>query len=145
MDTQGMFDANQKSTQHIREITARLTEKDLDHTLPNGWSIAVTLAHIAFWDQKVIYSLNQTVRDRKVVSILFDDSLNDILAPFLGVIPTRQCVELAIQTAEKLDLLLENCPADLLEGFYHANARWVERSLHRNEHLDDIQKFLQAK
>ena len=34
----------------LMALTARLTEEELRRQLPNGWSVATKLAHLAFWD-----------------------------------------------------------------------------------------------
>jgi hypothetical protein len=47
-----------------------------------------------------------------------------------------------IETAESLDVRLENFSAVLLEEVYSCNKRLVFRGMHRNEHLDEVEVAL---
>jgi hypothetical protein len=69
-------------------------------------------------------------------------SVNDILNTLFVAIPPRLATQIAFQTAEALDEMLENCPLDLLEQIYAKRERWVIRALHRNGHLDIIEAAL---
>ena len=145
MNFSNIFEANRASLRHVRELCEGRSADELAGLLPNGWTVAVTLAHLAFWDQKVIYALERTLAEMQVCAFVFDDSLNDILAPLLAAIPPRAALDLALQTGERLDDMLESCPSELLQAFYDANPRWVNRSLHREGHLADIQSFFRVK
>jgi hypothetical protein len=145
MDANNFFQMNRASTARMKQIAQGLSAVDLQKLLPNGWTIAGTLAHLAFWDQKVIHTIDLSNKENKLVSINFNDSLNDILAPILEHIAPLEAVKLAVQTAETLDAKLENCPSDLFDKLEQLNPRWVDRSLHRNDHLNDIESFLKVK
>jgi hypothetical protein len=67
-----------------------------------------------------------------------DMYVNDFALPLLAAIPPGAAVRVAIESAESLDRRLENFPPALLEEIYRYNQRWVDRSLHRNEHLDEL-------
>ncbi len=141
MQVESIFEANRLSLQRIQESCGALSEAELLRFLPNGWTIAVTLAHLAFWDQKVIYALERTLTEKQVWAVAFDESLNDILAPILAELPPDKTLGMALHTGARLDAMLESCPPELLQEFFDANPRWVNRSLHREGHLADIQSF----
>jgi hypothetical protein len=65
--------------------------------------------------------------------------LNDILTPLLKAIPATEAAKMAITTAERLDDELEKCPKQLLTEMKKVNSRLLERSIHRNLHLDEIE------
>jgi hypothetical protein len=64
------------------------------------------------------------------------------LNPMFLAIPPRLATQLAFQTAEALDEMLENLPPDLLEQIGARNEPWVLRALHRNGHFDVIKSAL---
>ena len=138
MEFEQIFEANRLSLQHIQERCGGLSEAELSRVLPNGWTVAVTLAHLALWDQKVIYALERTLAEKQVWAIAFDESLNDILAPIFAELPPEKTLGMALHTGARLDAMLEACPPELLQIFFDANPRWVNRSLHREGHLKDI-------
>ena len=42
---------NRTQTERLRRLSESLTPDMLAVRLPNGWKVAVALAHIAFWDR----------------------------------------------------------------------------------------------
>jgi hypothetical protein len=143
MDFQPVFQANRVATQRMQQIVRRLSEKDLSQSRGNDWTIAVTLAHLAFWDQRVIHVIQSARKNHGLQVPYFDDQLNDILAPVFSIILPTEAAAFAIRTAGALDCLLEETSPDLLEEMIKLNNRLVERSLHRNGHLDDIEAFME--
>lgn len=137
-----VFQSNRESTERMKQIVLGLTDQQMKSALPNGWTISVTLAHLAFWDQRVIHVIELANKDGKVIPSNYDESLNDLLEPFLRAIPPHEAASKAINTAETLDRMLEECSADIFGQLEAVNHRWVDRSLHRNAHLDDIDSFL---
>jgi hypothetical protein len=142
MNTKIIFQSNRKSTERMRQIIHGLSEKGLSHTTGNHWTIAVTLAHLAFWDQRVIHVIETAKKNNELNAPLFDDQLNDILTPILGAIPPADSARMAIRTVETLDQLLEECPAGIIDQMMATNPRLVDRSLHRNDHLDEIESVM---
>ena len=142
MNFQPIFQANRRSTERMRQIVDCLSETELSQSLRNDWTIAVTLAHLAFWDQRVIYVIELARKNNALQLPHFDDPLNDILAPLLSAIPPVEAARLAISKAETLDGMLEKCAQEFLEEMMKVNNRLVERALHRNDHLDDIEAIL---
>lgn len=129
---------NCASTERIRALAARLSNRELQHPVGEHWTVAITLAHLAFWDQRVLFVLDKTEQEGKIVAPQIDIIVNDLLLPFWAAIPPREAARLAIESAEALDKRLENYPPALLDELYAYNKRWVLRSLHRGEHLDEV-------
>jgi hypothetical protein len=100
------------------------------------------LAHLAFWDRRVMYVLDVTERDGKLFIPEIDIFVNDLSLPLWAAIPPRPAANIAIETAQTLDERLETFSPVLLEEIYTYNKRWVERSLHRGEHLDEADAAL---
>jgi hypothetical protein len=133
---------NRAATDRMRDLTARLSDDDLQLPVGEHWTSAIALAHIAFWDGRVMYVLDMTERDGKLYVPRVDAAVhevNDLSLPFWAAIPPREAARLAIEMATALDRRLEAFPPRLLEEVYEQNGRWVLRALHRNEHLDEVE------
>ena len=138
------IERNRASTQRIRALAARLTDEELQHPVGEHWTVAITLAHLAFWDRRVMYVLDMTERDGKLFIPEIDIFVNDLSLPLWAAIPPREAARIAIETAEVLDRRLEAFPRALLEEIYDYNERWLVRALHRGEHLDDADAALKS-
>jgi hypothetical protein len=138
------IERNRASTNRIRALAARLTDEEMQHPVGEHWTAAITLAHLAFWDRRVLYVLDSTERDGKLFIPKIDIVVNDLSLPLWAAIPPRAAAQIAIETAEALDRRLEGFPPALLEEIYAYNERWVIRALHRNEHLDDVDAALKS-
>jgi hypothetical protein len=109
-----------------------------------NWTVAVTLAHIAFWDERVLAILDATEREGKAFIHTIDIIVNDIVLPLLLAIPPREAVRIALQTAEKLDQRLATFSPELLEQIASVNIRFINRNVHRGTHLDEIEQALNS-
>ncbi len=129
---------NRASTTRIRELVARLSDEQMKQPVGEQWTVSIALAHLAFWDRRVLYVLDMTERDGKLFIPNIDIVVNDLSLPLWAAIPGRAAAQLAIETAETLDKRLEAFSPPLLEEINAYNVRWVVRALHRNEHLDEV-------
>jgi hypothetical protein len=144
MDKKIIFQSNRKSTQRMREIVNGLSEEELSQNVGDDWPIFLILAHLAFWDQRVIHVIEMGRKNNVVNAPLFDLQLNDILAPILRAIPPAEAAKMAINVAGSVDQLLEECAPEFIDEMMKVNNRLVDRSLHRNGHLDDIAAILKS-
>lgn len=133
---------NRAATERIRELVARLTDDQMQHPVGEHWTIAIMLAHLAFWDRRVMYVLDRTEQDRRLFIPDIDIAVNDLSLPLWAAIPPRAAARLAIEASAALDQRLEAFDPQLLEQVYAHNPRWVERARHRNEHLDEAEAAL---
>lgn len=138
------IEQNRLSTQRIRTLVARLSDEQMQHPVGEHWTVAIALAHLAFWDRRVLYVLDMMERDGKLFIPEIDIFVNDLSLPLWAAIPPRQAARIAIETSTELDKRLENFPPAFLEEIYTYNKRWVVRALHRNEHLDDVDRALKG-
>jgi hypothetical protein len=135
---------NRASTERIRALAARLSDAEMQHKVGEHWTVAIALAHLAFWDRRVLYVLDMSERDGKLFIPEIDIFVNDLSLPLWAAIPPREAARIAIETAEELDRRLEDFPPALLEEIYAYNKRWVVRGLHRGEHLDEVDAALRG-
>ncbi len=135
---------NLASRERIRDLAARLSDDELQHRVGEHWTVAITLAHLAFWDRMVLYVLDMTEREGKLFIPEIAIFVNDLSLPLWAAIPPRQAARLAVEAAEEVDRRLETFPRSLLEQIYTYNQRWVVRALHRGEHLDEADAALRG-
>ncbi len=135
---------NRASTDRIREM-GKLSDDALNTPVGEHWTVSILLAHVAFWDLRVLFVLDKTEQDGKLFAHQADADVNDYSLPLMSAIPPREAVRLAVEAADALDRRLEAYPPGLLEELYQYNQRWVYRSLHRNDHLDEAAAALQQR
>jgi len=133
---------NRAASSRIRALAAKLSDEELRQPVGKSWTVSTTLAHLAFWDLRVMHLLEATERNGKLSAPEIDIAVNDIALPLWTAIPPREAARIAIETAETLDRRLENFPSQLLEEVYAFNERWVVRALHRNAHLNVVEAAL---
>ena len=114
----------------------------MQHPVGQHWTVAIVLAHLAFWDRRVMYVLDMTERDGNLFVPEIDIFVNDLSLPLWAAIPPRSAAQISIEMAEDLDQRLETYPTGLLTVVFAYNQRWVVRALHRNEHLDEAEAAL---
>ena len=133
---------NRASTDRIRALAASLTDEEMQHPVGEHWTVGITLAHLAWWDRRVMYVLDMTERNGALFVPEIDIVVNDLSLPFWAAVPPREAARIAIESAETLDRRLESYPPALLEAINAYNKRWVARALHRSDHLDEVDSAL---
>lgn len=138
---------NAKERERLRNLVDNITDEELTTILyEEGWTVAVALAHLAFWDARRL-ALVRKWEQKGVTSSPFDeDVINDALLPFLLEIPPRKAAGLAVLTAELLDQELEKVSDELIVAIEALGDRHaLDRSIHRKMHLYEIETFLKTK
>ena len=141
---QSFVELNRASRGRIRAMAENLTDQQMHTRVGEHWTVAIVLAHLAWWDRRVMYVLDMTQKDGKLFIPEIDIFVNDLSLPLWAAVPPREAARIAIETAETLDKRLEEYSLGLLEEIHNHNKRWVIRALHRNEHLDEAEAALQA-
>jgi hypothetical protein len=131
----------------LSRLVDRMTDKELTLTLyGEGWTIAVALAHLAFWDQRSLILIRKWKESRVEPSAVDTDTINDALLPFFLAIPPRMAANLAVSSAEAIDKELEKAPPELVAGIQRlGDEHRLYRSIHRKMHIDEIEALLQDK
>jgi hypothetical protein len=125
------IERNRASTNRIRALAARLSDEEMQHPVGEHWTVAITLAHLAFWDRRVMYVLASTERDGKLFIPEIDICVNDLSLPLWAAIPPRAAARIAIETAEALDIRLEGFPpaAIPVTGCFFQNSHHIIKRL----------------
>jgi len=141
---------NRTERVRLETLVTRLDDAGLARSMPEGWTIAAVLAHVAFWDQRLLVllehgertasaALPETIREADV------DWINDAAKPLMLALPPRAAARLAVSIADTLDRKLEALPHDFLARNAAAGTPLnPDRAHHRRQHLDEIEGVLGA-
>jgi hypothetical protein len=134
---------NDASRARLRQLVARLGEGELSRELGDGWTVAAGLAHLAWWDRYALASLESWQRSGAPPRTGEAREVNAAaLADWLALPPSAAAAA-ALDAAEALDRRVAALPGELAEEVVAAGRpRLLDRSLHRNEHLDQIERAL---
>ena len=143
MDRQ-FIEENAKERERLRSLVERLSDEQLSIPLEDGWTIAVALAHLAFWDQRSLMLLRKWKSTGVTPSPIDIDVTNDSLLPLWLALPPRSAAKLAVASAEAIDGEIEEAPSELISEIQKLGDKFrLYRSVHRKMHLDRIEEFLQ--
>jgi len=139
---------NQAQFARLRALVDRLDDAALAGPLPAGWTVAAVLAHLAFWDYRIVTLLDAWGPDgRGTPPPRFEEAavnwINDAAKPLCLGLPPRVAARLAVEAAAAADARV----AGLSDAALAANAAAgrpisVHRAEHRREHLEEIEAGL---
>jgi hypothetical protein len=137
---------NDRERARLKSLVAGWTDADLTHPMPAGWTVSGVLAHMAFWDARVLFYLRRWAEgaepakeDQEAEDI---DWINDSAKPLCLALPPRIAAQLVIDVAEETDALVAAQPDALAEKILATEAISLDRADHRREHLDEIEHAL---
>jgi hypothetical protein len=136
--------ANDAERERLRSLVTRMSDEDLGKPMPDGWTVASILAHVAFWDAWAIYFIDKWGPDGEpsVYEPEDTDAANESAKPLCLALPPRDAANLALRLAEAADgkvaALSEAMLAKIrLKGEPPFD---LARANHRSEHLDEIER-----
>ena len=135
---------NRAARERLAAVVARVGERDV--AIDGGWTAAGLLAHLAFWDRLAVARLEKHLREGEP-PIFATDGVTD-LTNAAGMrqwkdTPLRVAGSQARDAAAEIDRLIETLPSDKLEGLKALGRSFlIDRSEHRKEHLDQIERAL---
>jgi hypothetical protein len=138
---------NRAQLERLRALTDKLSDQQLAGPLQAGWTVAGVLAHLAFWDERIVTLIDRWDGGRGTPPPGYDESavdwINDAGKPLCLALPPRVAARLAVAAAAAADERV----AGLSEAQLAANAAArapisVRRAEHRREHLDEIERIL---
>lgn len=138
---------NSESRQRLQTLIRGLSTEEMARTTDYGWTVAALLAHLAFWDHRMSTILKRWQTEGLDPSEIDSGVVNDSLKVICHALDPHTATELAIAAAEKIDSELETLSSDFVKKLEeHAEASNTQfrmnRSLHRNAHIDDIEALL---
>ena len=142
--TSDHVDRNREQLERLRRLVARLSDDDLRRELPDGWTIADALAHLAFYDRRAQILLERFVREGVFASPYDYETINAVLLHLTRRIPPPEIATEVLAAAEAADQAVADTPAALVDDIRRLNQVKLERAEHRRNHLDDIEALLGA-
>lgn len=138
---------NARERERLSALVGRLTDEQLSLPLGDDWTIAVALAHLAFWDQRSFVLMRKWKKSGVVEPSPIDvDITNDALRSLWMLLPPRKAANLAVTCAEAIDRELEDASNEMIEQIETLEGKSrIYRSIHRKLHLDQIEALLDEK
>lgn len=136
-------DENTRSRQRLEMLTARLSPTDLTRTTSFGWTVSALLAHLAYWDRRVLVLLRRWKEKGFDESPVDADAVNDALQALCHAIDPHRAIELCRESARMADAEIETAADALVARIAESSTHFrLNRGLHRNDHLDQIEQLL---
>ena len=140
----GYVERNRSSRERLRALVARLGDDELMRELPDGWTVADTLAHLAFYDRRAAILLRRFGQEGVFASPYDYDTINEALPHLTRRIPPRLVAAEALAAAEAADEAAARTPEALVAEIRTMGQVKLDRSEHRLSHLGDIEALLGA-
>jgi hypothetical protein len=142
---------NRAELERLRRLVDRLSDQELTKPMPAGWTAASVLAHLAFWDYRVVTLLDRWGPDGRgaapsaLTSEAEADWINDAGKPMCLALSPRVAARMAVEAAEAADQRV-SALSDALLAANRAAGMPISllRATHRREHLDEIEHALGA-
>lgn len=134
---------NAASRQRLEALVRSLAPDDFARATPDGWTVAALLGHLAFHDQRHLALARRWKAHGVDESPLDSHAINEAAKPLCLALEPRAAVALCLASAEAVDAEMETL-TDALLAEIQASGSWFRpnRSLHRNGHLDEIQRLV---
>lgn len=136
---------NAASRQRLRQLLARLRPEDYQRTVRGEWTVGALLAHVAFWDDSCVVRWQEFDRKGAFTSLSIEvvDLVNDASLPTWRALPGSDVADLVTRSAAAADARTETLGEAALDYVTKTGRDFIlDRSTHRNEHLDEIEALL---
>lgn len=145
-EQRGWVAHNDEERERLARLIDRLSDDDLLRAAPadGEWTVADTLAHLAFYDRRAEVLMRQFMREGVSPAPYHFQSINDALLPIARRIPPREVALEALAAAEAVDAVAADIDADLVAAIKERGEVSPERWVHRKNHLDDLKRELGA-
>ena len=137
---------NQAQLGRLRTLADTLSDQELAEPMPAGWTVAGVLAHLAYWDQRIVVLMDRWGADGRGTPPPANDGasvdwINDAGKPLCLALPPRVAARLAVAAAEAADQRVARASDALLAANVAAGSPLsMLRAEHRREHLDEIER-----
>jgi uncharacterized damage-inducible protein DinB len=136
-------EANTASRRRLEAFVAGLSPEELRQETSFGWTVAALLAHLAYWDRRVLVLLRRWKEKGFDESPVDSDAINGALHALCHAIEPRKaiavCLEAARETDAEIETVSDALVARIADGSTHFR---LNRGLHRNDHLDQLEEVL---
>lgn len=143
----GYVERNDASRARLRSLLDRLADEDLERHV-GEWTVAMTLAHLAFWDQLNILRWQEAVASGRDTPVSMGgpqtDVINDAnLALWSKALDAAGIRGFVLEATEAFDAHAAALPDAMVAAAQAAGMeRTLDRSAHRAAHLAPIEAEL---
>ncbi len=138
---------NDLARTRIADLLVRLTDEDINRSVSPDWTVGAALMHVAFWDRQWLLKLDEFERTGEVQIPPMNEFVhvvNEWMLPWWRAFTPDQVRHETISAAAKVDHKIATLPESLAQTILSQRPRSVSRSIHRNEHADEIEQVLFA-
>jgi Mycothiol maleylpyruvate isomerase N-terminal domain len=150
MTDRSYVEENEAQLTRMRDLVGSMSDEELAEPMEAGWTVAGVLAHLAFWDQRVVTLVDGWGPDGKGAPPdspgSYDewavDWINDAAKPMALALPPRIAAEVALAAATDADARVAALSDELLAE-NERRGLFINplRADHRQEHLDEIEQM----
>ena len=130
---------NADSRARLDRVAKRLTK---NIRIDDTWTAAALLAHVAFWDRVA----GARWEHDPPITVRVDDPIVDLMnaagLPVWRTLSLADAIREATDAAAALDEAIARASAEDIAEATRVSVRFVDRSAHRNEHLEQIERVL---
>lgn len=138
---------NDAARAELSELAAKLDAASAARPVGSNWTVATVLCHLAFWDRRALSQLKRWQESGSIEATRPDPqsvaSINEAVNTLALKMPAAAAIELALESATAVDnfvAAMDDAAAErLIAGGFE---RYLQRSLHRREHLRTIRGVL---
>ncbi|MGE0541375.1 MAG: maleylpyruvate isomerase N-terminal domain-containing protein [Dehalococcoidia bacterium] len=135
---------NEHTRERLQALVGRLTPEDLDRSIGDGWTVKAALAHLAYWDRYAVALIDQWSDSGFKEDEGFSSDFPNLagLADWLAA-PPDYARATVIAAAQLADQRATEVPPQLVDAIIGGDMpRVLDRSVHRIEHIDQVERFL---
>jgi hypothetical protein len=135
---------NETWLERLESLVRELSDEDMKHPLEAGWTVSAVLAHLAFWDIRIVTLLQKWQNDGGVQPSAIDsDVINEVSRHICLAVPGPTAAEMALNWARNANHAIAGLnPMIAAEIMEKAPNVRLDRAHHRQAHIEDIQKAL---
>ena len=130
---------NSESRARLDRIAKRLTKNT---RVDDTWTAAALLAHVAFWDRIAAARWQH----EPPITVRIDDPIVDLvnaaMLPVWRTLSLADAIREATDAAAAIDDAVARASTKDIEAARLVSVRFIDRSGHRNEHLEQIERAL---
>ncbi|MBV9175081.1 MAG: maleylpyruvate isomerase N-terminal domain-containing protein [Chloroflexi bacterium] len=136
----------QAQRERLRRLAERVTDEQLATPLGEHWTVSVALAHMAFWDRRVVAQLAKWERDGRGPEpgdTIDSEVINDASLAQWRALARRAALQEVLEAAEACDHAVATADARLIDAVIRQQGPFtLPRAVHRAEHLDQIERAI---
>ena len=141
---------NQLSFDSLKRVAGGLSREELLEPIDPPWTAAALFAHVAFWDRFTHARWLEAIDPATGTPVPIEDSsmelTNRAALPGWTSIPPDVGVKQCLAAARAIDDFLLSLDPALVSGVLEeGRPRLIDRSIHRREHLDTIERAFKGR